>query len=112
MSYKKGALIFFAGLALAFAVSYIAREEEDVDSVKQELEQTKQELETLDELYQLKKTEADMYKAKYKENISVMKENSLMIDSLNHLQLEILYDEECHFDEDSLYYSLKINRFD
>lgn len=111
MSYKRGAVIFLAGLATAFSVCYFAREEENVDGIKQELSETKQQIQTLNGLYQLKKEEAQKYKDSYKHSLNTLKENSLMIDSLNHLQLEILYEEQCHFDEDSLYYNLKINRF-
>lgn len=110
--YTRYALIFLAGLVLAFSISYVAREEEDVDGVKEELKETQLQLEIMDGLYREKKEEAQKYRENYKESLHVLKENSLMIDSLNKLQLEILYEEECDFDEDSIYYNLKMNRFE
>lgn len=110
--YTRYTLTFLAGLVLAFSISYVVREEEDVDGIKQELEDTKSQLIVLDGLYQEKRAEADKYKEHYKESLGVLKENSLMIDSLNRLQLEILYEEECDFEEDEMYYNLKMNRFE
>ena len=101
---------FVAGIIVAFLFSFAMRQENN--DIRERLKSTTQELEIIDSLYQIKRNEANTFKEHYKESLNELKSYSMKIDSLNKLQLEVIYAEGNDINEDSIYYQLKFKDFD
>lgn len=107
---KSNLISFVIGAAITSAVFFLHSDGDDSVAVRNELREAKDKIVVLDSLYQNNLMEAERHRENYLYHLDSLSLVNDGLDSLNKLQLEILYEQD-HDTSDSCYNNLKLNRF-
>ena len=108
---KNNIISFAVGVLVTSAAFFFFSGNNVSSDTLNKLGQAKKDIVVLDSLYQSNLKMAEENRLKYLHHLDSLSATNSSLDSLNKVQIEILYEEDHTVDNDSLYNSIKLIRF-